>query len=630
MKNLIRTIFFGLACVFAQPVFAQDAEETPPPQTLAEVDAVISDIFADSKFVGATVALADSNGVVWSKGFGYLDEDKTHPATADSLFRAGSISKAIVGIGAMVMVEDGMLDMSRPLREVAPDIQFQNKWQDTNPVLLAHLLEHTTGWDDLHFTEYRSFAPDITFAEGLAVNPQSRTSRWRPGYYMSYSNSGPAVMGEVMQQVSGISFDDFVTKRIFEPLNMDSATFYYTPEVEKNVSGSFDKGPVPYAHIWARPSGSLVISANDLAKLVPFFLNDGAPILSPDGIGRIERAETTLATRLGLGGGYGFGNGMRIRDGGQYRGHNGAIDAFSADFAYNRAAGMGYVVMYNSSDSDASKAIRNALTGFINTHEPPREARKPVSVSTDDLKKYEGYYRDVTPRIEFTRLLGDIFEASKVNAVNGTLEIAPATGGEAKILTPAGNNQFFEGDDPVPLVTFAEGSTGIMELVTPESDAKRRVSMTEAYMPMAIGAAMLLTSAVGVLLSIIWIFARPFGAFRHSNRWRVWTFPLLAFASFAGMVGTLMGVGTISVATLLEILGSKNLLTFTIFGLSLLGPLFAVGGVWAALTSRSAAWGARIPAGVTSIALVAFSALLFNYGWIGLTVWAYNPAVMAG
>ena len=135
--------------------------------------------------------------------------------------------------------EDGVLDLNAKLKDVVPEIEFTNKWEATDPIRLVHLSEHTTGWDDIQFSEYRDFGPDVTPLEGLAANPVSRTSRWRPGRYASYCNSGPVALAAAIEKMTGEKYEDLVDERIFAPLGIEGASFLLTDDVKGRISKSY-------------------------------------------------------------------------------------------------------------------------------------------------------------------------------------------------------------------------------------------------------------------------------------------------------------------------------------------------------------------------------------------------------
>ncbi len=111
-------------------------------------------------------------------------------ATGDTLFRIGSISKMFVSLSVLMLQEQGQLALDDLVRSRIPDVAFENPWEQTDPVRIVHLLEHTTGFDDLTFREY-AHGRLVTLKEGLDYEPRSRKSRWRPGTRFSYCNSGP-------------------------------------------------------------------------------------------------------------------------------------------------------------------------------------------------------------------------------------------------------------------------------------------------------------------------------------------------------------------------------------------------------------------------------------------------------
>jgi CubicO group peptidase (beta-lactamase class C family) len=85
-----------------------------------------------------------------------------------------------------MLADQGKLSLDDPVHKLAPEVWFENQWGSTDPIRVVHLLEHTTGWDDLHFREYAKQAPDsMSVREGLDYDHHSRTSRWRPGTRMA-------------------------------------------------------------------------------------------------------------------------------------------------------------------------------------------------------------------------------------------------------------------------------------------------------------------------------------------------------------------------------------------------------------------------------------------------------------
>lgn len=130
------------------------------------------------------------------------------------------------------------VQVDAPVKSLVPDVAFTNKWEATDPVRVVHLLEHTTGWDDVHPKEMAHDDPrPVTLAEGLAVGPESRTSRWRPGTFYSYSNSGPAVAAAVVEKLTGKRFEDYVQESFFDRIGMPTADYFDSRRAVRSVCG---------------------------------------------------------------------------------------------------------------------------------------------------------------------------------------------------------------------------------------------------------------------------------------------------------------------------------------------------------------------------------------------------------
>ena len=136
--------------------FAQaKKEETPKPaQSIAELKQQLEKILSDTHTPGVSVAIVHRDGPEWVVGLGKSDV-ATNRATADeTLFRIGSTSKAFASLSILKLVNEGKLSLMDPVHKLVPEIWFENRWEATDPVRVVDLLEHTTGWDDLHMREY--------------------------------------------------------------------------------------------------------------------------------------------------------------------------------------------------------------------------------------------------------------------------------------------------------------------------------------------------------------------------------------------------------------------------------------------------------------------------------------------
>jgi CubicO group peptidase (beta-lactamase class C family) len=436
--------------------------ELPAPATVQKLEQAITSVLHETKTPGAGVVLFSKDKVLWTAGIGLADRATGKQVTPDTIFRAGSISKSFVALAVLKLQEEGKLHLDDRLRDLVGDIEFKNSWEETDPVRLAHVLEHTAGFDDITARAYAASIPDISLRDALNFDPRPRTSRWRPGRFMSYSNAGPPVAAYAIERVTGRTFDRYMDEEIFKPLEMKSASFLLTDDVAKNLTKCYRSdgvSEVPYWHIVDRPSGALNTTPNELAHFVQLLLGRGTyqgdRILEPESIDRMERPTTSAASRKGLRRGYGLGNFMMSHKGFRFQGHGGGGPGFLANYAYAPDYDVGYVFMINSDSYEAVDRIDKLVRGYL-TRELGKPAPPTAVVPGERLQDFAGYYEPYTPRIETLRFMDRLLGLQHI-AVDGGVLRARSLTGPPKTLIPVDDEGLFRGDeDPVATMAFLE------------------------------------------------------------------------------------------------------------------------------------------------------------------------------
>ena len=205
------------------------------------------------------------------------------PVTADTHFRAGSISKTFIAIGARAAVP-GRRDRSRYAGRGARagDPTSTTRGSRPIPVRVIHLLQHTAGFDDMHFNEIYNVSdpPDLPLEEVLKINPRSRVVRWRPGTRMSYSN--PGLRGRRLprsRRSPARSTRTASPRRSSSRAGMPTSSFVLdrrtTRRCWRRAIAIAPGPPVPYSQIYLRPAGNLHTSALELGRFVHLLLNWG-------------------------------------------------------------------------------------------------------------------------------------------------------------------------------------------------------------------------------------------------------------------------------------------------------------------------------------------------------------------
>jgi N-acyl-D-amino-acid deacylase len=270
---------------------------------------------------GGALAVVRDGRLVYARGYGFADRERSEPVRADSLFRLASVSKPITALAIMKLFESGRLDPEARVMEVLelpawvlPGDHPDPRWQK---ITLRHLLHHTAGWDrDKSFDPM--FRPEIT-ARTVGVPPPAGPQAiikymlgqpldFDPGARYAYSNFGYCLLGRVIERLSGLSYDEYVKRIILAPLGIthmrlgasldgrraDREVRYYTTDGKRGrsvfpsapeESSEAAQVPVPYGGFYLEAMdshGGWLASVLDLARLT-IALDDpqASPLLKP-------------------------------------------------------------------------------------------------------------------------------------------------------------------------------------------------------------------------------------------------------------------------------------------------------------------------------------------------------------
>ncbi len=604
-----------LGFVFAASAQAAEPGKPKPAASLEELDKRLAAEFAKGNVPGASVTIVEGGQIVLSKGYGFADLKAKKPVTPETVFRAGSISKSFTGIAVMMLVEEGKLNLDAKLADLMPELKYDNPWEKTDPVRLVHLLEHTTGFDDITFRHYLLEGKDVPLSDAVdKYGPY--TSRWKPGTMTSYCNAGPVIAGRIIEKVSGQKFQDFIASRLTGQLGMESAYWTREPQISDRLSKSYSDGGAkeePFVEILARPSGSLNVTSKDLAKLPLLMLGrgtlDGRTYLSTASVERIERPESNDGARAGLKYGYGLGNMIYAGKKGLFFGHDGGIDGFVSKYEYAPGQGAGFVVMANLGASEAF-AAGDEIRSYLERNFPDP---KPVAVplAPAELERLTGFYQSITPRQQKLAVLESIFGWQTARAKGGELEFNDTK------RTHVGNNIFQKTDKAAPNIVFVPKGDDVLMFTAVGAD--RKVPLPELVGKAALAALYALALVLTALYMLIWIPSAFFGRLRERGGLTIRLLPWLAMLSTVAVTG--IAIFSFAGASL-DQLGKPSPLGWALYGATLATPALgvltllrsAMGAPDANMLARGVAW-------LSGMATLAFAGYLWSYGWIGMKLW---------
>lgn len=601
---------------------AQDVKPARAPINLEELDQRLADTFKASKIPGASVALIENDALVLSKGYGLADVANGKKVNAESVFRAGSISKSVLGIAVMLLVEDGKLDLNAKVADLVPEIRFTNPWEATDPLRVVHLLEHTTGFDALSFHQMRIAGPNLSLRQAIDLYGPY-VSRWKPGTYFAYCDSAPVIAAYIVEKISGQKWAEFTRQRIFGPLGMESAYWDRSPAIVQRLAKSYNLNGVteePYVDIPGKPAGALNVSAQDLGKLIQLFIgrgtSNGVTILKPESIDRIETPTSTLAARAGLKTGYGLGNMATITEKSVFHGHNGSIDGFMAIYNYEPLHRAGFVVMINSLSNEAL-AASSIITAYLErTWAIPQSVLQPVPDSKSNLKinptklqAWGGFYDSIAPTAQWLAPLEQPIP-TRVSIENGLLTFNSV---QRKESAPG---LFQRPDHAVANIVFVQSSDG--PLMLSGSDARRRISSSELIAKVSYAAVWILALLSSLILILLWIIAVIRRRLRGFSALMVRFVPVAAMLLPVSFFICLV-VGLIDPVTQF---GTESQVARSLWVLSLLIP---VGGAIALLVvwkfGREIRLSLRLFAWTNSLLNLTACIAFWHYGWLGLRIW---------
>ncbi|WP_067176298.1 serine hydrolase domain-containing protein [Microtetraspora niveoalba] len=192
----------------------------PAPQELgALVDEHVTTTMAEEKIPGVAVTVVAGGERVVHKGYGWADAERRVPVDPErTRFLIGSETKLFTAQAALQLVRAGKLDLDADVNTYLKSFQVDDAYPG-RPVTLRHLLTHTAGFDEGYVVG--SASDILPLGEALAAHQPARVRP--PGTGVSYSNYGVALAGYLVQTVSGTPFEEYVKRRVFEPLGMNDS-----------------------------------------------------------------------------------------------------------------------------------------------------------------------------------------------------------------------------------------------------------------------------------------------------------------------------------------------------------------------------------------------------------------------
>jgi len=377
---------------------------------------------------GASIAILRNNRILGETAVGVINLDTRVPTTTDTVFQIGSISKPHTATLIMQLVDEGLLDLDKPIKEYLPDFRVADL-DVSNRVTARHFLSHQSGIDGDFFVDSGRGDDSI---EKL-INMATMVPALFPlEAKHSYCNLGFAVLGRVIEVLTRQTFDSALKTRIFEPLGMTRAISL--PEDTLRFRCAIGHVPsqrkkdvwyvtnTPYLSFGQKAAGSTpAMSASDLLRFAQMHMNGGknskgAKVLSMKSVKAMQRRQIRVAknTQSAI---HGWGLGWFLMDwnGTKLYGHDGATIGQFAFLRILPEKNLAVALLTNGGDAKGlfDSVFRPIFQGLAKSSEPVRPViNENLRV---DLNQYIGSYANMNGQLEFSRSRGKLVVSSRLN-----------------------------------------------------------------------------------------------------------------------------------------------------------------------------------------------------------------------
>ena len=377
------------------------------------LDGFIFDKLSSTGLPGLSLALVKDNEVAYAKGYGQRDVINGFPATPDTLYSVGSVTKSLTALAIMQLAEKGKLELDDAIDQYVP---YSIKPKD-RPICIKHLLSHTTGIPALAYAE-----AILRHASGIGGKPlaisgpedimtfAAEAADWvetSPGERWFYFNEGYAMLGKIIEQVSGESYNNYIKTHILNPLGMNRS-FFRKADVDAadDVAVPYtiyaDKAPQPGRYLYRsiRSEGGLISSVMDLCQYLLMYLERGKGLLSEIGVEEMLEPSIPMPWQsnpslFGEDGAsepdthYAYGLARENFLGEPFIGHGGSVGVATAHIAFLPESKAGVALLTNGSGYPTAYVAKVALATLLEK-----------DVSTLPFIKAEHYLEELTGSYE--------------------------------------------------------------------------------------------------------------------------------------------------------------------------------------------------------------------------------------
>lgn len=473
MKTLTFILVLG---ILFHPALAQNDA-----QLSAQFDKLLSQQFKANE-PGAAALVAKNGKIIYQEGFGMANVELDIPMKADHVFRIGSITKQFTAIAILQLMEQGKLSLQDEITKFIPDYPTRG-----NRITIEHLLTHTSGIPDFSNMRDTTQMGKKDFTPKQMIDYfKNEPIRFAPGTKYEYSNSGYFLLGYIIEQITGMSYAQYIEENFFKPLGMNASLYASDTRIVKNRADGYSKTKGRYENT-AYLSMTIPYAAGSIQSTVEDLFKWQQGLLS----GKLVKKETLdkAWSRYQLSDGsrssYGYGWRQGFIQESPSLWHGGLINGFMTMAMYLPEENV-FVAVFSNCDANSPVDVTAKMAALAIGK--PYEY-KAITADSSVLKKYEGVYENGKGQQRIVNVSG--------NRLLIQLNRSPKS--EIKAYQ---KDQFFFVNEPMVSIDFIRNNKGEVEkLVTKSRTAIESWSKTNKAFPSEDGIKLdgkILESYVGV------------------------------------------------------------------------------------------------------------------------------------
>lgn len=431
-------IFLSLFLVIASMSIAAEASDVGPVDIInhgldaglaAEIENYVAETMAEKHCPGIAVGIVRGDELVYQGYFGWAEIKGKTPVSETTVFRIGSISKTFTAVGLMQQYEQGRFKLDTEFNSVMPYPVIESREPGCGPVTFKHMFTHTSGGGEL--MSYRSlWKPSQTLALPKGAERPSLEEAYRigirtgvcPDVKWCYCNFCYGALGFSLEELSGMSFQDYTEERVLDPIGMELSTFYENEEILSNLAQGYSWDPLlkkfSEAGFWRIPivpMGNMFSTVPEMGEYLKALLHGGANshgrLVKPETLEFMFKTQYTVDERIGSMG-ITFAKGSTLL-GTRVLGHGGAVPGFGSSMYFAPDKGVG-VIVFGNVMSEPPYRIGYWLILRLIGYEKPSDFPEPDPSKWAGL---EGYYGSSDPEfLSDARFLMGTLGAVRVKA----------------------------------------------------------------------------------------------------------------------------------------------------------------------------------------------------------------------